>query len=388
MKKNYAKKFYLGAVLMAFMVLLWGTISYAQVLATGTQDYRNQVVYVCGISNLDNLSEPCTRKEFAQMLVMASSQKDQAASSQTAAAVDVPGSNEYAKYIRIALRNGWMRTRISGGFEPESIVTLNDAAKAAMSMLGYTDSDFPGNVSEGRLAKFTALSLGDGINASVGTAQLTKQEALNIVYNMLKAKGKNSGSIYGTCINLTLGTDGELNATNVLDDTMQGPVLIKNYNELKTMIPFDVDTANCYYNGAKSSYYTNLQLLSYSSQISNFGWIIIYYNEATKTVWGYGADTGSSAYHCVRGTVNAVYYDSDNIVSPTSVLLGDTTYKLSGADVKFMFSINGTVGIGDEVVLICKTNVEGNTDVMGENTDMNSAYYATGVVIYHKKGEK
>lgn len=372
------------AIAVLFLILAMGISSYAMTIATGTQDYRNQVIKVCGISDVENLSVTCTRAEFAKMLVLASSQRDIVGTSLVSAAADVPGSNEYSKYIRISLRNNWMRTRLNGSFDPNGGLTLNDAAKGAMTALGYTDSDFSGNVNEGRLAKFCAMGLNNGVGAVTGVDQITKQEAINVIYNMLKANSKNGQNIYGSAINLTLAADGELNATNVLDDTMQGPILIKKYSEIAENLPFALSDATCYYNGSMTSYYNNLQLLSYSSQLDNCGWLILYYNEATKTIWGYGQDTGGNAYHCVRGTVNAVYYDSDNIVSPTSVTVDSITYSLNSADVKFMFSINGTIGVGDEVVLICKSNSEGNS--MSDQTV--TSYYATGVVLYRKKGTK
>ena len=372
------------SVAVLAMVLAIAISPYAMTLSTGTQDYRNQVIQVCGISDTENLTETCTRAQFAQMLILASSQKDIIGGSAISAAADVPGSNAYAKYIRLALRNNWMRTRLSGNFDPDGGLTLNDASKAAMTALGYIDNDFSENVTEERLAKFCSLGLNNGVGAVTGVDQLTKQEAINVIYNMLKANTKGSQNIYGSAINLTLASDGELNATSVLDDTMQGPVLIKAYNELSTSLPFALSEATCYYNGSMTSYYSNLQLLSYSSQLQNSGWLIIYYNEASKTVWGYGTDSGDNAYHCVRGTVNAIYYDSDNIVSPTSVYVGDTLYTLNSADVKFMFSVNGTIGVGDEVILICKGNSGGNA-MEGETA---TSYYATGVVLYRKKGSK
>lgn len=367
-----------------FLVIIMGMSSYAMTIATGTQDYRNQVIKVCGISDMENLTETCTRAQFAKMLVLSSSQKDVIGTSDISAAADVPGSNAYSKYIRIALRNNWMRTRLNGSFDPDGGLTLNDAAKAAMTALGYADSDFSGNKNEERLSKFCALGLNKGVGAVSGVDQITKQEAVNVIYNMLKTNSKGGQNIYGSAINLSLASDGELNATNVLDDTMQGPVLIKTYSDLAANLPFALSEATCYYNGNMTSYYNGLQLLSYSSQLDNCGWLIIYYNEASKTVWGYGADTGGNAYHCIRGTVNAIYYDSDNIVSPTSVNIDGINYSLNSADVKFMFSINGTIGVGDEVVLVCKANSEGNK-LEGESV---TSYYATAVVLYRKKGTK
>ena len=79
----------------------------------------------------------------------------------------------------------------------------------------------------------------------------------------------------------------------------------------------------------------------------------------------------------MAGRLNAVYYDSANIVSPSSVSVGNQEYELSGSDVKFMFSINGDIEVGDEVILI----VQQNTSVSSDGTE-EYVYYCTGVVSY------
>jgi len=375
------KVFLTGAVLAVLIVLL-SFPAMAATVGTAEQAYRNQVLKVCGISDLSNLTQPMTRAEFAKVLVMCSSQRDLVGQTNIAAASDVPASHPYAKYIRIALKNNWIRNKLGGRFAPDEAVTLTEVSKAVMTMLGYSDSDYEGNVNDGRLALFTSLGLGDGSYASSAYEQMTVQGALNVMYNALKTNLKQSNSILGAAIDLTVSSDGSINATNVLDQSMKGPILIKTYAQIQQNLPFAMEEATFYYNGSQTSYYRNLQLLSYSSQLDNCGWLIIYYNEGTKTVWGYGQDSGGNAYHCIRGTVDCIYYESDNIAAPSAVVIGGTQYSLGSSDAKFMFSVNGTIGVGDNVVLICKQN----TDMSGEES--MSTYYAVGVVLYRKKGEQ
>ena len=353
--------------------------AYALDVTTGTQSYKNRVISVCGIADTDNnLDQPLTRAEFAKMLVLASSYKDTASVSDIAAAFDVPANSEYASYVRVALSQNWMRTKLNGGFAPNDAVSLLDASKAAMTALGYTDTDFSGNVSQGRLEKFKSLELNSGVNAVNGTDTLTRQEGINIIYNLLKTKSKNSSSIYGTSLKLTLSSDGELNATDVLEVTMVGPKLVKSQAELKTAIPFDLQDAVMYYNGETSGSYTQM-LMYYGTQIENYGWLILYYNENNKNVWGYGQDNGDDAYYCTRGKVTQIKYEDDNIISPSSVCVEDVEYELSGSDVKFMFSANGGIKVGDVVVLICKKSTSG---------DVVDGYYATGVIKYDTSTEE
>lgn len=356
-------------------------ISYAAELSGGTQSYRNRVIDVCGISDLSNLDQNLNRADFAKMLVLASSYKDTAASGQIAAASDVPASNENASYVRVALRSGWMRTRLGGLFAPDDALTLNDAARAALKLLGYTDEDFSGNVLENRFSMFKSLNLDDGVKATAGTDTLTKQEGLNIVYNVLKTKPKGSTDIYGSVLDLSLDSNGEINATDLLELNMTGPILVKTMDELKNALPFELEDGNLYFNGQTPGI-SQYGIMYYESQLNSEGWMIVYYNEASKTVWAYGNDTGDNTYHCVKGDVEAIYYSDDNVVTPSSVAIDGTTYSLNNSDVKFMFSINGDIKVGDTVVLICKDNTTSTSD--GEElTD----YYAIGVVLYNRNAD-
>lgn len=371
-----------GAVLLAAAAAANAAIiSYAAELSGGTQSYRNRVIDVCGISDLEGLSGGVSRADFAKMLVQASSFKDSVGNSQIAAASDVLASDEDAPYVRVALRQGWMRTRLGGNFEPGAELTLNDAVKAVMKLLGYPDEDFSGNVTENRLAAFRGLELDDGVQAKNGTDALTKQEALNILYNLLRTKPKDGNDIYGSVLELSLDSNGEINATDVLELNMTGPILAKNMQELRDALPFSLEDANLYFNGQTPGY-SQYGIMYYESQLNAEGWIILYYNEDTKTVWAYGTDTGDNTYHCVRGDVEAIYYTDDNVVTPSSVSIDGTEYSLNNSDVKFMFSINGDIKVGDEVVLICKDNTKTGTD--GEEV---TDYYAIGVVLYQRNSD-
>ena len=352
---------------------------YAVSFSNATQSYRNQVISVCGISDDADPAQYVTRSQFARMAVAASQWKDSVSEINTiAAANDVPAQAENAGYIRTALRNGIMRTKLGGNFEPDSLVTLNDAVKACLTLLGYTDEDFGSDVAQGRLSLFRALDLDDGITAVNSSDPLSQQDCVNIFYNLLQAPMKDSSSVYGSVLDVSLSSDGEIDATDLMETEMDGPILIKTYGQLEEVLPFSMKEARLYYNGTDAGNYYAAERY-YSSQIQREGWLIIYYSEAQKTVWAYGTDDGSSdlPYHCVAGKLNAVYYTSSNIVSPSSILVGNQEYELSGSDVKFMFSINGDIEVGDEVILI----VQQNTSVDTDGTE-SYIYYCTGVVRY------
>ncbi len=353
--------------------------AYAVSFSNATQSYRNQVIRTCGITDSADPTVAVTRAQFAEMAVRASQWKDTVSAVNTvAAANDVPGTYEGSGYIRTALRNGLMRTKLGGNFEPDAPVTLNDAIKAVLTLLGYTDEDFGTDVATGRLSMFRSLDLDEGLSASNAADYLSQQDCVNLFYNLLKTNQKDSSNIYGSILDVSLSSDGEIDATDLMETEMEGPILVKNYSQLKEMLPFEMSEARLYYNGTDAGNYFAAERY-YSGQISREGWLVVYYSEAEKTVWAYGTDDGSSehAYYCIAGKLNAVYYTSSNIVSPSSILVGNQEYELSGSDVKFMFSVNGDIEVGDEVVLIVQEE-----SVYNSNGSEDYTYYCTGVIKY------
>ena len=373
------KKLFL-ILLSAVLVLSPALPAFADTtLGQGSQGYWNRVIAAAGIADMENLDAVCTRGEFAKMLVLSSSAKDVTRPEDgVAAAADVSAASPNAAYIRTALRSGWMRTRVGGTFDPDAPVSLLDASKAVMAMLSYPDSDFAGNLSALRLQKFKSLELLRGVSRSELSDTLTKQDCMNILYNMLRTKPKGGSSIYGTVLKLSLDQDGELNATELAEVTIQGPFIARSWEEVQSTVPFDLHTASMYYNGNNTGSYTQNELY-YNSQLQQGGWIVLYYSENSKSVWAYGYDTGDNAYHCVRGRVTLIEYSSDNIVSPDAVYIDGKKYNLSSADVKFMFSVSGEIQTGDDVVLVCQKP--------SAYTDEDTAeYYGIAVLKFSKAG--
>lgn len=370
--KKYGYRLITGGLAGALLLLPQAQplVSYAST-TNEVQAFRTNVIRLCGIMDTSqDTSAAVTRGQFAEFLVKASSYKDSVSSSSIAAANDVPATNEYAPYIRIALSQGWMRTYLGGQFRPDEPVKMQDATKAMLALLGYSDSDFTGDLAASRLSTFNALELNEQLGQKALVDGLTRLDCINIFYNLLKTKAKGSGTIYGNLFELTLASDGEIDPNDLVESNMTGPILVRTTAELKAALPFDVEKANLYFNGYSSRY------MSYDSALRQNGWLVIYYNEGNRTVWAYGEDFGDSQYHVVKGTVTKIYYEANNIVTPTSIVLDDnTTYQLGNSEVKFMLGINGDIGLDDDVVLICDTT---------EDTDGNESYSVVGVIKYRR----
>ena len=108
--------------------------------------YRKKVIGMSGIMGITgDMSQKVTRAQFARMLVRASGYRSiLTTTSNVSVFADVTSGNEYAAAIRICAEHGWMTGYLGGSFRPEQYVTLNEAAKGVLYILGYTAEDFGG----------------------------------------------------------------------------------------------------------------------------------------------------------------------------------------------------------------------------------------------------
>ena len=181
--------------------------------ASTTFEMRKKAVSLLGIITTSNYQANVTRGEFAELLVKASDYKEAANAAGTVSVfADVSSKSQYSAAIRTAATNSWMSGYLGGNFKPDEGVTMRDAIKAVLGVLGYTNEDFSGSLQESRLAKFKSLSLDSGIYRDLDEV-LTREDCINLFYNLMKAKTK-EGNQYGSKIfDLTYNSDGEINTS-------------------------------------------------------------------------------------------------------------------------------------------------------------------------------
>lgn len=323
-------------------------------------DYRKKVIGLAGIINnvSTELDAPVTRGQFARMLVQASTYKDYIPEYGTLAVyADVPAGFSEASYIKTAAENEWMMGYLGGVFKPEQAVTLKEAARGVLSLLGYSNEDFVGGTSASRMALFQALELNDEMNLQENEI-LTKRACIHLFYNLLKTEMKGSSKVYGTVLGCTVNSDGEINPMEMADVTLKGPKLIRKNSQLGDYVPFNVQEASIYVNGDASSYDSLKSIISSRH-------VVIYYNQQAKTIWAYEVDEDVQNGRCaVRGTIETIYYSSADVMTPSSVILdGDSEeYRLNSSDMQFAFSIYGSLRVGDTVTLICEKSTNSNGD--------------------------
>ena len=323
-------------------------------------DLRKKVISVTGIMSLNqDMNKNISRAEFALMAVRASKYKNMLTkNSNIALYSDVDRNSEYASAIKIASEKGWMSGYLGGKFMPDKDISLQEAIKVLLYMLGYKAEDFAGDQLNKRITLYNNLGLGEfvlkGSNDSISRA-----DAVNLFYNLFKTKMPEGGNAYITVLGGSLASDGEVNALSLADNSLKGPYVVNSLQKLNKVASFPLKEASLYLNGSAVSY----DVLSSAMQSSDFG-LVIYYSSVGKAVWAYNgsSDTGKQVVH---GEISNIYYESSSTLTPSAVMLKDSDiqYKLSSADMQFAFSIYGSLKVGEDVVLI----VEKTTAADGED---------------------
>ena len=382
-RKNHTR-FLCGSLAAAAAISpILSITAWADNISTANFNLRQQVVKLTGIMEISSFRESVTRADFAKMLVKASSYRENLPTSNVSVYADVPATDPNAVYIRIAAREGWMSGYLGGKFTPEDPVLYKDAVKAILTMLGYTDDDFTGDLVSSRISKFNYLELNEDVSRQAAD-EVNQTDCMNIFYNLLKTKKKDSNEIYGTILDCELNSDGEINPITILDDERKGPILVHKNFSVSQSVPFDTEDANVFLNGVAST------LSAVKSAQQQAGFAVLYYNVKSKTIWAYTTmgwdnddNSGNNSYILLKGEIKNIYYKSTDVMTPTSVRIevdqansddsfdtsedvdsdGYLTISLDSSELQYMFSIYGDLEVGDDVVLVCNRNGSSYTAV-------------------------
>ena len=287
-----------------------------------------------------------TRGAFAKMLVSFSTYRESVDAQGTVGTLyrDVPGSSQWAPYIRIAVQQGWMNGYTDGSFRPDNTVTLEEACAAVLKLLSYKTTDLTGSFPQAQLNKAQQIGLRDQLTCTQGQA-MTYEQCTLLLYNALRANTA-SGSAYGSSLGFTV-SNGQVDTSSVLLKSRKGPFVA----EEGTQLPF---TPVSVYRNDKTSA---------SAELNKYD--VYYYSESLQTVWIY---TRRAA-----GRITAV---SPSASAPTALTVAGSNYTLgSSAVASKISSLNGG-GVGEVVTLLLGMDNEVADVITGEEAD--SVFY--GVV--------
>ena len=287
-----------------------------------------------------------TRGAFAKMLVSFSTYRESVGAQGTVGTLyrDVPGSSEWAPYIRIAVQQGWMNGYTDGSFRPDNTVTLEEACAAVLKLLSYKTTDLTGSFPQAQLNKAQQIGLRDQLTCTQGQA-MTYEQCTLLLYNALRANTA-SGSAYGSALGFTV-TNGQVDTSSVLLKSRKGPFVA----EEGTQLPF---TPVSVYRNDKTSA---------SAELNKYD--VYYYSESLQTVWIY---TRRAA-----GRITAV---SPSASAPTALTVAGSNYSLGSAAVASKISSLNGGGVGEVVTLLLGMDNEVADVITGEEAD--SVFY--GVV--------
>ena len=292
------------------------------------------------------LSANITRGAFAKMLVSFSTYRESVGAQGTVGTLyrDVPGTSQWAPYIRIAVQQGWMNGYTDGSFRPDNTVTLEEACAAVLKLLSYKTTDLTGSFPQAQLNKAQQIGLRDQLTCTQGQA-MTYEQCTLLLYNALRANTA-SGSAYGSSLGFTV-SNGQVDTSSVLLKSRKGPFVA----EEGTQLPF-----------TPVSVYRN-DKVSASAELNKYD--VYYYSESLQTVWVY---TRRAA-----GRITAV---SPSASAPTALTVAGSNYTLgSSAVASKISSLNGG-GVGEVVTLLLGMDNEVADVITGEEAD--SVFY--GVV--------
>ena len=292
------------------------------------------------------LSANITRGAFAKMLVSFSTYRESVGAQGTVGTLyrDVPGTSQWAPYIRIAVQQGWMNGYTDGSFRPDNTVTLEEACAAVLKLLSYKTTDLTGSFPQAQLNKAQQIGLRDQLTCTQGQAMTYEQSTL-LLYNALRANTA-SGSAYGSSLGFTV-SNGQVDTSSVLLKSRKGPFVAAE----GTQLPF---TPVSVYRNDKASA---------SAELNKYD--VYYYSESLRTVWVYPRRAA--------GRITAV---SPSASAPTSVTVAGSTYTLGSTAVASQVSSLNGGGVGQVVTLLLGMNNEVAGIVTGEEAD--SVFY--GVV--------
>ena len=336
---------------LAFLLAVSVAVSMLVLPASAGSTGNNAVQTAITLGAMDTsqtgaLDAGVTRGAFARMLVAFSAYRESVSSQGKVGTLykDVPGTSQWAPYIRIAVQQGWMNGYTDGTFRPDNAVTLEEACTAVLKLLGYKMTDLNGSFPAAQLNKASELGLRNQLTCTQGQT-MSYANCAQLLYNALVANTA-SGTPYGSSLGFTVA-NGQVDTSTVLFSSLKGPFVAAE----GTQLPF-----------APVSVYRN-DKASESAELNKYD--VYYYSESLQTVWIY---TRRAA-----GRITAV---SPSASAPTAVTVAGSTYQLGSSAAAAKISSLYGGGVGEVVTLLLGMDNEVADVVTGEEAD--SVFY--GVV--------
>jgi hypothetical protein len=319
------------ALLLTMTLLLTMILNPEEAKKASAAGNSKQVIDAIGIMDTDkgsneNGADMVTRGRFAQMLVNLSTFRGTVSSKSNGTLYsDVKNSYWASGYIQKAITQGWMFGYLNGKFKPDQGITLQEAVYGVLKLLGYTNSDFSGNLTGSLMTLYQSKGLNKNINKAK-TDIITINDCRNLFYNTLKAYTRD-GKVYAETLGYSLDSYGEVDYLSLINTDISGPVIVDK--DWRSEIPFSVGEAALYKYGKECDY----------TDINDYD--VLYYSEKFHMIWIYDDK--------VTGTIEKINPDYS---APQSVTLGGKEYTFADSDAAIQFSTIGDLKEGQSVTLL------------------------------------
>ncbi len=301
------------------------------------------------------LTQAVTRGEFARMLVKASAFDSQVAGSAYSAPFsDVAADDGNAPYIRTAASNGILTGYSDGTFRPDASVSLAQAANSVLLLLGYESSDFRGAFPYAQMNLYRSTGLSDGIALSDASSLLTRGDAVQLLYNLMKTDVKDGSQTYAQSLGYALNSSGQVDYASLIDGNMYGPYTVLSATSWAAELGVDSASATLYKNGS----------LVTVSDISAYD--ILYYTADKSVIYAY--DTK------ITGIYEKATPSQNNL---TSVTVSGKTYEIETSAAFSALSAGGSLKVGDAVTLLLGKNGGVADAVAASQIDRETVIYVT-----------
>lgn len=170
--------------------------------AVSAADYQSGILALMSELNIISgdpdgnlrLDDCVSRAEFTKIAVNASNFKNSVATNLSVSPFpDVTYRHWAAPYVRVGVTNGIISGYPDATFRPEDTVLYEEAVTMMLRVLGYTNADFGVSWPSGQIGLADNLDMTDNIGCSAGD-YMTRRQVVQLVYNTLKTKMKNSQS--------------------------------------------------------------------------------------------------------------------------------------------------------------------------------------------------
>lgn len=321
---------------MSILLILFLSVGYRKnEVYANTEHTVSEIMDLTGILKDENGAsilhkKYATRAEFARILVQSSENSGKVGQNNRLKLFsDVSKNNTYSSYIHIAVTNSYMSGYINGKFKPKKSVTYKEAVYGMLTLLGYTNEDFSGQITDARMIKFNELGLAKKLSLEP-TDKLTKSDCEILFYNLLHAKQK-SGELYGKNQGYSFDSNNIIDYQALFTAKTKGPIITTSgwTDSLSKKI-------------SKYTIIKNNSKVSVSDIKDNN---IAYYAEQANTIWIYNEQ--------IYGTIESINYSQGE---PQDITVSGNTYLVENPSTMKNLLKQNNIKKGSLVVLLLGQN--------------------------------